>query len=503
MSEEECEISTPYCNPTAFGINILICMLLIATAGMMAGLTMGLLSLDKLNILILKMEGSLLEKRYAAKVAPIVDRHHFLLVTLLLVNAGANEALPIFLHRLVPEAISILLSVTCVLLFGEILPSAIFTGPQQLQIAAFLSPLVKFLMIVTSPISYPISKVLDYCFGDDHALQKYKRNELKALIALQKESQQAKLHRLDRARMEANIPYCRSFSKGTFTKVDIADYGNLNSEFPTPHRELHSAHGTRLHLDEVTIIHGALDLSSKTVVEVMIPIAKVYMLEHSTKLNQNVMADILASGHSRIPVYKEHPSNIIGLLLVKRLIVVDPDDQRAVKDLCLRKPIVTTPDESCYSILNEFQKGRSHIALLTKEAQIVEKCWEEEKDIPPNVEFVGIVTIEDVIEELIQEEIEDESDMYVQGIVNHWRSKAKKHTFHPAGKSFVKTKLKALAERARLRVRDRKLLLSGSDLDDLRNRSMIQVLSPSHFVGHSDSTQHLEIISESTPLINQ
>ena len=54
--------------------------------------------------------------------------HHLLLVSLLLVNAAVNEALPIFLDSLVPSWLAIVLSVTLVLFFGEIIPSAIFTG---------------------------------------------------------------------------------------------------------------------------------------------------------------------------------------------------------------------------------------------------------------------------------------------------------------------------------------------------------------------------------------
>ncbi|KAJ0388730.1 hypothetical protein ATCC90586_010708 [Pythium insidiosum] len=104
----------------------------------MAGLTMGLLSLDMLNMRILQMEGSTDEKRWASRVLPILSKHHFLLVTLMLVNAGANEALPIFLSRLVPESVSIILSVTCVLLFGEILPSASDRVPDR-QAAGLVS----------------------------------------------------------------------------------------------------------------------------------------------------------------------------------------------------------------------------------------------------------------------------------------------------------------------------------------------------------------------------
>jgi hypothetical protein len=67
------------------------------------------------------------EKKWVRRLLPLKSRHHWLLVTLLLMNAGANEALPLFLDRLVPTWASVIVSVTFVLIFGEIIPSAIFT----------------------------------------------------------------------------------------------------------------------------------------------------------------------------------------------------------------------------------------------------------------------------------------------------------------------------------------------------------------------------------------
>lgn len=446
----DCEFYSPSCDATSFWIYLLLCLVLVTAAGLMAGLTIGLLSLDMLNVRILEMEGSDIEKRQAAKVLPVVTKHHHLLVTLLLVNAGANEALPIFLSNLVPEAVSIVLSVTCVLLFGEIIPSAVFSGPKQLTIAAALVPFVKVLMLVTSPISFPISKVLDHILGAGHDPAQYKRKELKALVALQRENEAVRRSFAESNRRQRSTP--NSHGSGITNNLGAALL-SPRSAFENKHQD--SAQGTRLHVDEVTIIHGALDLSAKTVTQVMIPMEQVFMLECDTKLDENVMADILASGHSRIPIYEGHKSNIIGLLLVKRLIVLDPDDKRPIRDLYLRKPIVVSPGESCYAILNEFQKGRSHVALVTEHVGEVMRCWHEGLEIPSYVRFTGIITIEDVIEELIQEEIEDESDVYVTGITNYWESKARKERLQQARKNFVNKKLKILAERARCRVRSR------------------------------------------------
>lgn len=73
------------------------------------------------------------EKEAAKKLLPLIKRHHLLLVTLLLFNSISNEALPIFLDTLVPSYVAVLISVTLVLIFGEIIPSALFTGPDQVS----------------------------------------------------------------------------------------------------------------------------------------------------------------------------------------------------------------------------------------------------------------------------------------------------------------------------------------------------------------------------------
>jgi metal transporter CNNM len=81
----------------------------------MSGLTIGLLSLDPVNLKILKKSGDETAKKYAKGISPLVKRHHLLLSTLLMANAAAMESLPIFLDRLLHPAIAILISVTAVL----------------------------------------------------------------------------------------------------------------------------------------------------------------------------------------------------------------------------------------------------------------------------------------------------------------------------------------------------------------------------------------------------
>lgn len=80
---------------------------------------MGLLSLDLMTLKIMREGGTPKERKHAAKIYPLVSRHHLLLVTLLLGNAAAVEAMPIFLDKLSDPVTAIVISVTAVLIFGE------------------------------------------------------------------------------------------------------------------------------------------------------------------------------------------------------------------------------------------------------------------------------------------------------------------------------------------------------------------------------------------------
>lgn len=88
------------------------CIALVLFAGVCSGLTLGLLSLDLMELEVLKRSGSPREQAYADRIVPLIRNTHYLLVTLLLSNAAAMEALPIFLDRLVDPLTAILVSVT-------------------------------------------------------------------------------------------------------------------------------------------------------------------------------------------------------------------------------------------------------------------------------------------------------------------------------------------------------------------------------------------------------
>lgn len=157
----------------------------------------------------------------------------------------------------------------------------------------------------------------------------------------------------------------------------------------------------RLTHDEVTIISAVLDLKEKKVKEIMTPIENVFTISADTVLDEKHVAEIFDSGFSRIPIYlPNEPTNFIGMLLVRILISYDPEDCLPVSHFPLATLPETSPNTSCLNILNYFQEGKSHMCVVSEEPG-------------SSMGALGVLTLEDVIEELIGEEIVDESDVFV------------------------------------------------------------------------------------------
>ena len=294
-------------------VNVILCTICVISAGLAAGLTMGLLSLDVTKLEIKSMTGSDVDRADAEAILPIVKKHHLLLVTLLLFNSMANEALPVFLSALLPEWLSVLVSVTLVLLFGEILPSAFFTGKAQLHTAAIMIPFVKGLTVFFWPIGYPLSRCLDYVFGVEEETSVISREELGALVYLQNS---------DRSRRkETNNSNRRLESHHNSIKTNdtLKNSPSMNS-LPSLESE-QSEEGLSMY--EIKIMTGILKLAKLHVRDSMIKIKNVFMISDSTRLDSGTLESLWNSGFSRIPVFKRRDKqHIIGYLLIKSLILV-------------------------------------------------------------------------------------------------------------------------------------------------------------------------------------
>lgn len=170
--------------------NIVGAVLCVCTVAIIAGLFLGYMTLDVLNLQIIQRSSiDEDERRYASNLIPIIKDRHRVLVTLLIVNALAYETLPIFLGALVPSWVAVLMSVTFILIFGEILPSGVFTGPNQLFLGNLMVPLMRFFLWLLYPVARPLAVVLDYLTETNGApAEVYNRSELSALVRIQHES---------------------------------------------------------------------------------------------------------------------------------------------------------------------------------------------------------------------------------------------------------------------------------------------------------------------------
>merc|ERR1712039_306666 len=135
-------------------------------------------------------------------------------------------------------------------------------------------------------------------------------------------------------------------------------------------------------------------------------------------LNKQAFKDILCHGHSRYPVYERMKHNIRGYVLVKDFVVFDHDSGLTIKKIpkdrepkILKDMVCVSEDIKMLELLNEFQRHKKHIALVANDPKAVTDAWKADEEIPPDEHMAGIITLEDIMEKLLQEEIENEHDM--------------------------------------------------------------------------------------------
>lgn len=260
-----------------------------------------------------------------------------------------NETLPIVLDRTLGGGWPAVLGSTALIVVFGEIVPQSICVRYGLPIGAWMAPCVLILMYIMSPVAWPIAKLLDRLLGEDHGTI-YKKAGLKTLVTL--------------------------------------------------HKTLGEA-GEQLNSDEVTIISAVLDLKEKSVGSIMTPMDDVFTMSADTVLDERTMDLILSQGYSRIPIHApDNPMNFVGMLLVKMLITYDPEDCKRVREFALATLPETRPETSCLDIVNFFQEGKSHMVLVSEYPS-------EDRGA------LGVVTLEDVIEELIGEEIIDESDVFI------------------------------------------------------------------------------------------
>ncbi|MAR63815.1 MAG: hypothetical protein CMP43_02300 [Rickettsiales bacterium] len=153
-------------------------------------------------------------------------------------------------------------------------------------------------------------------------------------------------------------------------------------------------HGQDSSGDEKNMLKSILDLDEITVGSIMVPRKDIFSLP--AKINYNDLIEKLdESPHSRIPVWEKNPENIIGVFHVRRLLSLKKADPKNfnIKSLC-QKPWFIPESTKLDNQLMEFKKKKEHFSIVVDEYG----------------EFLGIVTLEDIIEEIVGD-IDDEQDV--------------------------------------------------------------------------------------------
>lgn len=313
-----------------------IALALIALSALFSGLTLGYFTL---NVHTLRRQAKLGDAQ-AAAIVPIRERGNHLLTTLLLGNVAVNAILSVYLSSFASGVVAATLATALIFIFGEIIPQAVLSRHGK-RVGSLCAPLVRVLMIVTAPITYPIAYALDRLLGDE-VPSLYSHHELMEIVSEHEDSEHSPIDE-----------------------------------------------------DEERIVHGALRFSHLLVREVMTPANEVVAFEASQKLNHDLYQKINAEGYSRYPVYTGNQENIVGILYAKDLIV--EDDHIAISDTAdafEQNFLRAKGNETLDTVLTRMLKQKQHMAMVFNR----------------NQNFIGLITLEDIIEEIIQVEIEDEDD---------------------------------------------------------------------------------------------
>lgn len=180
--------------------------------------------------------------------------------------------------------------------------------------------------------------------------------------------------------------------------------------------------------DEIAILNGVLELNTKKVESIMTPMQDTVTLSADCILDHNKVDSILLSGYSRFPVHAPgNPTAFIGLLLIKKLLTYDPAKALPVSSFELSILPEAHPTINCFQALDYFQTGRAHLLLISRTPGRAGGA-------------IGVITLEDIIEEIISEEIVDETDRYED---NQSKRRAKRMTTSAVMRGIVERERRA------------------------------------------------------------
>lgn len=314
---------------------ILEVLALILVSAICSGLNIAVMSLDVSD---LKRKAKL-GNRQARRILPLRQSTHLTLASILFTNVAAVSATSLVLEKRLEGLLAGLLSTILIVVFGEVMPQALFSKNPLGWSSAF-APVLRLMIFITYILSKPLQLLLDNLFPHERgALQS--RHELGLLI---------------------------------------------NEHLADKRSELDD--------DEAEIMRGALSLSEKRVRDIMTNIRHTYWLTPETELTDEVIDQLKEKGYSRIPIFNPNLTKCYGILLMKELVDIDFDNNLyKVSDLTLHPTQLVGSMTALDTMFRKFIAAGTHLIPIERDDHII-----------------GVITIEDLIEEIIGHEIEDETD---------------------------------------------------------------------------------------------
>ncbi|CAF4395917.1 unnamed protein product, partial [Rotaria sp. Silwood2] len=357
-------------------VKICLVLMLFVFSGFFSGLNLGLMSLSVNDLRLLAESDDSSMRYYAKRVLPLRKRGNFLLCSIVLANVLSNSLGTVLLDSLVHGLFAVIGSTGMIVLMGEIIPQAICSR-YGLVIGAHTHLITWGSMIITGIISYPLGFILNKILGQ-----------------------------------EVTASYTRDQIARMLTKI--------NADIEKP---------------ELDVITGVLSLRKKAASDAMTLLSDVYMLDKDRKTDAELLLDVHKHGFSRIPVYSKERSNVIGIVKLRDFALITPEQYHlTVKHVLEFHSHVyghAKATDSLYNLMQEFLKAHWHIALVQ------EVRTEENQDEIVYV-TVGIITLEDVFEEILQREIIEETDMFTDNRRKIPRKRAKTLDFTALTKRPVK-----------------------------------------------------------------
>lgn len=361
------------------GFAIAIAAVLVVFSGLFSGLNLGLMSFTEADLQVI-IDGSPdpNEVKYAKRILPIRQRGNLLLCTLLLGNTLVNALIAVLLADLTSGIVGTMVTTGLIVVFGEIIPQSICCR-HGLYIGAKSVPIVIFFIFLCGLVAFPISVLLDKLLGQEMGAM-YTKQEFLALIRLN-------AHDPVRAKEMGMVP------------------------------------------EEAKLIEGALTYQEQPVHKVMTALEDVFAIDMDAVLDKDTFQQIIKSSNSRVPVYEGRKGNVTSVLYLKDILGLGFERKTPVREVVesfsaesriLRIPRSGTSGEA----FRLCKDKRLHMLIVVADPPAAgELPGDFTAPFDDNAgDALGVVTMEDILEEILQDEIVDEHDHCV-----HNRTRSSNH----------------------------------------------------------------------------